>query len=343
MTKSSRNDIWVYCDLRNQRLLSLSFNVLAAARRISEAVSGKTVAVILGAPEGHKNPEILEDVSCVSVNKAAETCRSNGADQVYILENPELATPRADIHSQALIKLIQKRSPKAVFFGLTDFGREMAAYCARRNNGGLIADCTDLQVEDEQIVAGCPSWGGEILARLTYSDPSVTGFATIQPHAFQAVETDGESVSVEKIILENIERPENLKQITFRSEPVDHRRLEDAPIVVVGGAGMGSTDGFGLVRKLAAAIGGEVGATRPPVLYHWADEERLIGQTGKTVRPELLFSIGTSGAVQYTAGIMDSSMVIAINRDSEAPIFQTADVGIVADAKVFLPLFTDRI
>ena len=121
MTKSSSNDIWVYCDLRNQRLLNLSFNVLAAAKRLTEAVSGKAVAVILGAPEGHKDPKILADISCIPVNKAAETCCSNGADLVYVLENPELAVPRADIHSQALTLVIQKRSPKAVFFGLTDF------------------------------------------------------------------------------------------------------------------------------------------------------------------------------------------------------------------------------
>ena len=101
-------------------------------------------------------------------------------------------------------------------------------------------------------------------------------------------------------------------------------------------------EGFGLIRELAAAVGGEVAGTRPPVLLHWVDEDRLIGQTGKAVRPNLLFSIGTSGAIQYTAGIMESKTIVAINRDANAPIFQVADLGVVADAKTFLPLLTAR-
>ena len=123
-------------------------------------------------------------------------------------------------------------------------------------------------------------------------------------------------------------------------EPVEARRLEDARTVVVGGAGLGDMRGFGLVRELAAALGGEVGATRPPVLHHWVDEERLIGQTGKIVRPKLLISAGTSGAIQYTAGIMEADTIVAINRDPAAPIFHIADIGIVADAGTFLPLLT---
>ena len=112
--------------------------------------------------------------------------------------------------------------------------------------------------------------------------------------------------------------------------------------MVVGGAGLGNMEGFGLVRELAAAVGGEVAGTRPPVLLHWVDEDRLIGQTGKAVHPNLLFSIGTSGAIQYTAGITESKTIVAINRDANAPIFQVADLGVVADAKTFLPLLIAR-
>ena len=113
--------------------------------------------------------------------------------------------------------------------------------------------------------------------------------------------------------------------------------------MVVGGAGMGNVDGFGLVRSLSAALGGEVGATRPPVLNHWVDEERLIGQTGKSVRPELLISIGTSGAVQYTAGITESKTIVAINSDEGAPIFKMSHYGVVADYKEVLEAFNDEV
>jgi len=259
---------------------------------------------------------------------------------------PELTVPRTDIHAQALVQIIKDRAPKAVLFALTDFSREVAARCARMCNAGLIADCTEFEIEDGGIVAGCPSWGGEILAKLAYSDPDITGFATVQPHAFQATEvrgTPGTPGTVEKIRIEGIKSSENLKQISISPEPDDGRKLEDAKIVVVGGAGVVNSDGFGHVRSLAAALGGEVGATRPPVLHHWVDEERLIGQTGKTIRPELLLSIGASGAVQYTAGIIESDLIVAVNRDPDAPIFQLADIGVVADAKSLLPLLTTRV
>ena len=136
--------------------------------------------------------------------------------------------------------------------------------------------------------------------------------------------------------------PEGLTFISSSPEPPEHRKLEDAHIVVVGGAGLGNSEGFRAVRELAVTLGGEIGATRPPVLQHWVDEDRLIGQTGKAVRPRLLLSIGTSGAVQYTAGIMESETIVAINRDPKASIFQVADLGIVADWKHIVPLLVQK-
>jgi electron transfer flavoprotein alpha subunit len=121
------------------------------------------------------------------------------------------------------------------------------------------------------------------------------------------------------------------------------RSLEETDVVVVGGAGIGSAEGFGRIRELAAAFGGEVGATRPPVLQHWVEENRMIGQTGKTVHPKLLLSIGTSGAVQYTAGITESQVIVAINREGKAPIFSTADFGIVGDWNTIVPALTARL
>ena len=343
MTSSSKNDIWVYCDLRNQRLFGLCFNLLTAARSLSESMSGKAVAVILGQPEREKTERPVDMPASVFIDDAVEKCISHGADQVFILEHPELTVPRTEIHAQALTHIIKERSPKAVLFALTDFSREVAARCTRMCNAGLIADCTELEIEDGGIGAGRPSRGGDILAKLAYSNPDTTGFATVQPHAFQATEVRGRPGSVEAIQIEDLKTSETLRQISISTEPSDDRKLEDAKIVVVGGAGLVNADGFGLVRSLAAALGGEVGATRPPVLHHWVDEERLIGQTGKTIRPELLLSIGASGAVQYTAGIIESELIVAVNRDPDAPIFQLADIGIVADAKSLLPLLTARV
>ena len=331
MEKESNKDIWVYADLRNQRLFNLSFHALAAARGLTESPLGKTVAILSGFP------------SFLSMDTIIEDCVIHGADKVYLLEHPDSASLRADIHAQALIEMIQKRSPRAVLFALTDFNREIAARCACACQAGMIADCVELRIEDGRIIAGCPSWGGEIMARLTFSDHAITGFIMVQPHAFQVVKVRGIPGSLEKIPVDLLKIDERLNLLSSYVETKDHRKLEEAEIVVVGGAGMGNADGFGLVRNLSAILGGEVGATRPPVLNHWIDEERLIGQTGKRVQPELLISVGTSGAVQYTAGIMDSKSIIAVNRDSGSPIFQIADLGIVADVKSFLPLLTARL
>jgi len=337
MTESIKNQIWVYGDLRNQRHFNFSLNALAAGHGIAEKLGGKTVAVL------PKLSASLPELNFVKIDRAIELCLNHGADYVYVLEQAELSSMRTDIHAQVLHAAIQIRCPRAVLFVLTDFSREIAARCARLSNAGLIADCTDFRIEDQNIVAACPSWGGEIMADLTFADSSRISFATVQPHAFKSQTRKGVPGKVENIAVDAVEFHPRLKQISFAEEAAGQRKLEEADIVVAGGAGLGSADGFGLARELSAAIGGEIAGTRPAVINHWIDEERMIGQTGKTVRPELLFSIGTSGAVQYTVGIMEADTIVAINRDADAPIFEVADYGIVADAKVFLPILTAKL
>lgn len=337
MTSSLKNEIWVYGDLRHQRHFNFSLNTLAAGIGLAEKLSGKTVALL---------PDLVEplpELNAVKLDDAVKLCLAHGADYVYVLENAGLSSMRVDVHAEALNTVIREHCPRAVLFTLTDFSREIAARCARRFNAGLIADCTDFRIEGNNIVAACPSWGGEIMADLTYADPSKISFATVQPHAFKPGKKQGVPGSVERIGIENIEVHPDLKQVSFTEEPAAQRKLEEADIVVAGGAGLGNTEGFGLARELSAAIGGEVAGTRPAVINHWIDEERMIGQTGKTVRPGLLFSIGTSGAVQYTVGIREADTIVAINRDAGAPIFEVADYGVVADAKTFLPVLTSKL
>jgi len=335
-------EVWVCADIRSERLFGYCLNVLAKARDLARTVSQKAVVVLMGS-SAHDRPQGSSGPPCLSVDSAAQDCIAHGADLVYVLDNPDLGTPRADIYATALAQAVRKYEPGLVLFPLTDFALELAARTARINNAGLIAGCADLKIEQDRVVATCPSWGGQIMAEITFSGSLCTGFATVQPHAFQAIEVRGEPGTVEHIRLDRLDAPRRLKLISRSVEPQERRKLEEADVVVVGGAGLGNADGFALVRQLAAALGGEVAATRPPVLQHWVDEERLIGQTGKTVRPGLLFSIGTSGAVQYTAGIMEAETIVAINRDQNAPIFQVADLGIVAEAKTFVPLLTARV
>ncbi len=341
--KSAEKEIWVYGDLRNERLFGLSLKVLAKARALSESSSGKAVMVLMGSsdrPDNDASPLFKETVALQDASKRAI---GHGADFVYVLDHKNLMPPRADVYAPPLAAIVQAHAPMLMLFPATDFGKELAARTARINNAGLIAECLDMKMDNDMVVAKCPSWGGQIMADNTFSDTSATGFATVMPHAFQETEAKGEP-GIERVIeMDTVDVPRNITLLSCTKELVEERNLEDADCVVVGGAGLGNAESFGLVRELATALGGEVAATRPPVLLHWVDEERLIGQTGKTVRPRLLISIGTSGAVQYTAGITEADTIVAVNRDQNAPIFEVADYGIVADAKTFVPVFVDKV
>jgi electron transfer flavoprotein alpha subunit/transcriptional regulator with XRE-family HTH domain len=341
MSGTVTNDIWVFADLRDERLFGFSLNVLAKARELCRRIGGKAILVCL-CPSEDTPVDARLSGAYVSIDRAAREGIDHGADRVYHLENRAFSVPKADVYSRALADLVGERLPTLVMFPLTDFGRELAARTARIRNGGLIADCADLRIDEAGIVGACPAWGGQVLAEIIFSDRGVTGFATVQPHVCPCVRVVGDPGEVERIQVQSAHDQEGLTLLSCSPEPTERLKLETAKTVVVGGAGMGNVEGFRLVRELAAALGGEVAATRPPVLEHWAEEERMIGQTGKTVRPDLLFSIATSGAVQYTAGITEAKTVVAINRDPDAPIFQVADLGIVADAKTFLPLLTAR-
>ena len=342
MEAGTRNPIWVYVDGRSDRLLGLGLHVLGKARQLA-ASSGTTTAAVL-VDHGKTGDEPLPPLAdCVPVTDAAQTCIEYGADRAFILDVPHLTVPRGDVCGSALAEAVKQYGPSLVLFALTDLGREIAATTAMLCDSGLIADCADLTMKEGQVVARCPSWGGRVLADITFSDDRRTGFATVQPHIAPAERARGTPGHVERISMPAVDLSKGPQLISSRPEPAADRKLEQADVVVVGGAGLGNVEGFGWVRQLASALGGEVGATRPPVLQHWVDEERLIGQTGKTVRPKLLISVGTSGAVQYTAGIAESEVVVAINRDRHAPIFQVADIGIVADWKAVLPLLTERV
>ncbi len=337
------SDIWVYGDLRSERFYGFSLKILSAAVSLALNTSGQAVMVLFEArdkPDPEKSPEASRNVAVSEAQKAAV---SHGASRVSIFESRHFSEARADVYAAALAKAVKSRKPLLVIFPSTEFNRELGARTARLLHAGMISDCLNLKLTPEGIGAACPSWGGEILAEIGFTGKPRTGFATVQPHAFQALNVSGKPGTVERIEIGTFKMPQGIRRIASAVEPAEQRKLEDAEIVAVGGAGLGTAESFAMVRQLAATLGAEVGATRPPVLQHWVDGDLLIGQTGKTVRPKLLFSIGTSGAVQYTAGIMESKKIVAVNRDPASQIFQIADIGVVADAKAFLPVFISKL
>jgi len=341
MSKEAKKELWVYMDLRNRKFFDLSLNVLAKTRELAGAMEGETVAVLLGSSEPAGDQD--EGRGLIPLDEAGAECTEYGADRVFALGNQLLAVPRPDLFANALAPFVAARNPMLVVFALTDFGRETAARSARITNSGLISECADVSIEKGKVVADCPAWSGDFMGRITFLDASRTGFLTMQPYAARAARVNGRPGLIERFSVDAPDTYKGLKLVSGSSGNIEAQRLENAQTIVVGGAGMGSIENFALVRELAAAAGAELGATRPPVLEHWVEEERLIGQTGKSVRPNLLFSIGTSGAVQYAAGVMEAKTIVAVNRDKSAPIFQIADIGIVADAKVLLPHLITRV
>ena len=294
MPKQDEKEIWVYGDLRNERFLGFGLNVLAKAREVAQSVSAKVVMVLFGFSETHNSQTDAILQAFVPVAQAEKICLDHGADKVYVFDVNGLHMPRADTYGHVLAGAVLKHAPMLVLFALTDFGRELAARTACLRNAGLLADCLDLRIENGEIIASTPSWGGEIVAELTFSDKHQTGFATVQPQVHRASVARGGPGIVERIPANCPDGVAEIEWLSSELEPAEFRQLEEAEVVVVGGAGLGNMDDFGLIRELAAAMGGEIGATRPPVLQHWVDKERLIGQTGKTVRPGLLLSVGTS-------------------------------------------------
>ncbi|OGP64248.1 MAG: hypothetical protein A2170_11060 [Deltaproteobacteria bacterium RBG_13_53_10] len=315
-------DIWVFGDYRNHPKDRSTLQVLAQARALA-GEKGRVTALLLG----HQVTEVAREYVAY------------GAQRILLLDDPQFAFYRADLFTTIVSDLIQEHQPEVFLVGATDFGRELASGVAKRLGVGLGADCISLQWDDrkEGLIGSSPAFGTDFLARICWSSAR-PHMATLRAGSFPERSYDqtasGEIVKVEK---DPDHIPSRLRVLSSAREQHQITGLEDARIVVVGGRGVKDSEGFDHVRELALLMGGEVGATRPAVDAHWTSPEQLIGQTGKTIKPELLITCGTSGAVQYTAAIGGSGAIVAVNRDPRAPIFKMADFGVVGDALSFLP------
>ncbi len=316
-------EIWVLGDHRNHPQDRLTMQVLGQARGLSD--TGSVTAILLG----HHVEEI-----------AKEYVR-HGARRLLLVDHPELAFYRTDLFAAIIGDLVEEHQPDIFLVGASEFGKELAPRIAKRLGVGLSADCISLEWDEkkETLIASSPAFGGNFLARIAWSTKrpymASVSAGTFSEHPDHKT-APGEIIRVEKHLNKIASK---IKVISSVREPHQTAKLEEAKIVVAGGRGVKHLEGFNYVRELASLLGGEVGATRPAVDAHWTSHEQLIGQTGKAVKAELLITCGTSGAVQYTAGIRGAGTVVAINRDPHAPIFRAADFGVVADAQSFLPAF----
>ncbi len=328
-TLSDYKNIWVFIETYGGEAKSVGLELISAAKKLAEACGEKTAAVVFG----ENNDKVIE------------TVKKYGADIIISAEHPLLAHYSTDAFTFAMIRLAEKYKPSALLIGATNNGRDFAPRVSSRLQTGLTADCTDLSYDESgNILWTRPAFGGNLMAGIMCPEarPQI---GTVRPGVFKKAKA--ESCYDVEIIKETVDIPDGtvrtkvLKSVCEIAEELI--KLEDADIIVAGGRGVGSKEKFSVVNELAAALNGAVGATRAAVDSGWVSHSHQVGQTGKTVAPKIYIACGISGAIQHLAGMSGSDIIVAINKDADAPIFGVASYGIVGDLHEILPALTREI
>jgi electron transfer flavoprotein alpha subunit len=306
--------VWVWIEQFNAEVASPSWEAIGAARSIADAFGGQVTACLFGQ----------------GVANQAQEAIYYGADQVFLADDGTLADFRVEAYGALLSELADKHQPAVILFGATTRGRELAPMMAAALETGAIADVTALEIEDGKIIATRPIYSGKLLSKCTIPErqPQIL---SLRPRAFPRPESDpgrsGEIVNVEPALAED----EIKSKVTGFAAAEGQVSLADAAIIVAGGRGVGGPEGFEPVVELAQVLGAAVGASRAAVDAGWIPYVHQVGQTGKTVSPDLYIACGISGAIQHQAGMRTSKIIAAINKDPDAPIFRLAHYGIVGD------------
>jgi electron transfer flavoprotein alpha subunit len=322
-------NVWVFAEQRGGMLTRVARQLLGKARELADTLGAKAVAVLMG----H------------NVDTLAEELIWAGADEVLLADHEMLENYRTDAYTKVVSNLIQQKKPEIVLFGATHIGRDLAPRVAQRVYSGLTADCTGLDIDDSErlLLQTRPAFGGNIMATIACPRHRPQ-MSTVRPGVMHALPEDkhrtGEITRVEVDLSESDLMTTILEIVKETKRMVD---LEAAKVIVTGGRGVAGPDGFKLIEQLATALGGAVGASRAAVDSGWIPHDHQVGQTGKTVHPELYIACGVSGAIQHQAGMKDAKYIIAINKDPSAPIFQIADFGVVGDLYKVIPALVKEI
>jgi electron transfer flavoprotein alpha subunit len=325
-------DVWVFIEQEEGAIADVSLELLAKGQELARTLKSQVCALLYG----------------YHVGDLAETVIHHGADRVLLADHPELAVYRTLPYARVTTELVQERQPYIFLVGATPTGRDLAPRVASSIRAGLTADCTDLQIgdytskKDKRVYEDLlyqirPAFGGNLIA--TIVNPIMhPQMATVREGVMRRPEPDiTRQGTIEKIEPTFDERDLVLKVLS-RETRETRVNLKGAPVVVAGGAGVGSKENFDLIEELAHILGGEVGASRAAVDAGYVSREHQVGQTGTTVRPRLYIAAGISGAIQHRAGMSESSKIIAINTDPNAPIFQIAHYKIVGDLAEVIPM-----
>lgn len=321
--------IFVYCEYRRGSLAQVSLELLGIGRKLADIRGVTLSAVLIGYDTGDTAQKLI----------------GHGADTVYRVDHPELASFSEDSYTAVLTGLIQEHKPEIVLAGATAIGRSFIPAVATTLNTGLTADCTKLEIRDEDgvLLQTRPAFGGNIMATIVCPGHRPQ-MSTVRPKVMKSLEYDpertGEIVEVKPMAAQLISRMKVLESVVCQESNVN---IQESEILISGGRGLESDKGFTLIKQLADAMGANVSASRAVVDAGWISYPHQVGQTGKTVAPKLYIACGISGAVQHVAGMQSSETIVAINRDEHAPIFNVADYGLVGDLFEIIPKLIRKI
>ncbi len=305
---------------RDGKFRKVTYEALSEGRRIADALGTELTALVLGS----------------GIEAAAGELAKFGADKIIVADDPRLADYLTDTYTAVAAGVIGAADPLVVITGASTQGKDLAARLAARLDAGLAMDCVAVAVEGGNIVATRPLYGGKVLAKV-----ALTGKPQIvatRPNAI-AIAESAKAGAIEKSAVDPGESRLKLVEKTLETEKVE---LTEADVIVSGGRGMGGAD-YSQIEALAAVLGGAVGASRSAVDEGWRPHSEQVGQTGKVVSPTLYIACGISGAIQHLAGMSSSKVIVAVNKDVEAPIFSKADYGVVGDLFEIVPLITEEI
>jgi electron transfer flavoprotein alpha subunit len=317
--------VWVIAEQTDCRILSVSLQLIGHARKLADELGTIVEVVLLGHELDGQTQQLF----------------AAGADRVYLGDAPNLAFYQPEVNTEIIVKLAEERQPEIMLVGSTSVGRELAPLVAARLETGLTAHCIDLALNENKILEQrVPAYGGLLSIVCPEKRPQM---ATIAKGVFSKPELD-ETRTGEIIPLDvPIDLPRRVQTLEVVREEPEGVPLESAPIVVAGGAGAGDLEGWRKITDLAKVLSAALGSTRPAVDEGWTGLETMIGQSGKMVSPEFYIGVGLSGELQHMVGIIGAQVMVAINNNANAPVFEQVDYGIVDDCREFVPVLIEKI
>lgn len=313
--------ILTFAEVRDGKLRRASLEALSEARRLAGADGGAVAAVVVGSGVALLSAEL----------------GMHGADKVHVFDDPGLAAYSTEAYARAVVHVIQALKPSVVLIPFTALGKDLAPRVAARVGAGLVSDCVALAIKDGRLEARRPVYAGKAYATVRWEGE--LQIATLRPNVFPVAPADGSRTAL--MVKESADVSSRARVTAVKAASEGKLELSEAQIIVSGGRGLQGPENFHLVSQLGEAMGAAVGASRAVVDAGWVDHQMQVGQTGKTVSPSLYIACGISGAIQHLAGMSSSKVIVAVNKDGDAPIFKVANYGILGDVFQVLPKLTE--